>query len=231
MLGLLRKAAMTAALALALAPAAASAFYVSKVEVLEPRVSGLTITVVNRDEQLRLQNRTSKTVVVEGYDGEPYLRFLPDGTVERNTRSSATYLNEDRTGAQPVPKQARPGAKPRWRPVASGGTYAWFDHRIHLTDKREPKELRGKTAVTRVLRWRVPLTVDAQPAAARGSLYWDPSKPKAEEDSSDGFPVAAAVGIGAGAVALGAFTLALLRRRRRPPGGPGKKPEPAGEAW
>jgi hypothetical protein len=229
MLGSLRKTAVMVTMGLAIAPAPAPAFYVSKVEVIAPPEPRLTLTVLNRDERLTLQNRTGKTVVVRGYDGEPYLRFLPDGTVERNARSSATYLNEDRLGAQPVPAEARPDAKPRWVAIASGGAYAWFDHRIHLTDKREPRELRGKTDVTRVLRWRVPLTVDARPVAARGSLYWDPSKPE-RVDSSNGFPVAAAIGIGAAALALGAVGLALFRRRRRPPRGP-RQSEPAGEAW
>ena len=62
---------------------------------------------------------------------EPYLRFLADGTVERNLRSEATYLNEDRQGAVDLPAQADHEAEPEWETVADDGTYAWHDHRIH----------------------------------------------------------------------------------------------------
>ena len=37
------------------------------------------------------------TVLIRGYEGEPYLRFAPDG-VFRNEASPATYLNDDRYG-------------------------------------------------------------------------------------------------------------------------------------
>jgi hypothetical protein len=231
MLRSLRKIALLAFAALLVLPAGASAFYVSKVQRLSPSVQGLSLSVLGRDEQLRLQNRTGKTVIVEGYDQDAYLRFSPDGTVEENTRSSATYLNVDRYSAQEVPASARPDAKPRWKKIRSDGSYAWFDHRIHFTNKRVPKELRGKTTITRVLGWKVPIIVGAQRTVARGALFWDPSKPGSKDsDDSDGFPAWAFVALAAGVLLLGALAYLLGRRRGRSPGG-ADEPRQEREAW
>ena len=62
--------------------------------------------VVGGDAFLELTVDEGTEVVVPGYGGEPYVRFLADGTVERNTRSEATYLNEDRQGAVELPAGA-----------------------------------------------------------------------------------------------------------------------------
>ena len=87
-------------------------------------------------------------MIVEGYEGEPYLRFSPDGTVERNRLSTATYLNEDRAGAgitiPPEVQEADADTPPEWEEVASGGTYAWHDHRVHWMDDASPSVDRGR---------------------------------------------------------------------------------------
>src|SRR5205807_2783608 len=101
----------------------------SDVQRISPPVTGLSARVLNRDEQLELANQSGRTVVVEGYDREPYLRFEPNGTVFENERSPATYLNRDRLGLEQIPADATPGARPVWRKVATGGRYRWFDHR------------------------------------------------------------------------------------------------------
>ena len=51
----------------------------------------------------------------EGYDGEPYLRFRADGTVQENQNSPATYLNRNRYAGAEVPE-----AIARRRPPAPG---------------------------------------------------------------------------------------------------------------
>ena len=67
--------------------------YRSEVTAIEPRQTGLTVVVLDRDDRLRLTAERPTTIY--GYEGEPYLRFSRDG-VFRNARSPATYLNEAR---------------------------------------------------------------------------------------------------------------------------------------
>ncbi len=68
-----------------------------------------------------LESDGGEEVVILGYDGEPYLRFTADG-VFRNTRSPATYLNEDRFANVTVPASADPEAPPEWERVSSSQT-------------------------------------------------------------------------------------------------------------
>ena len=70
---------------------------------------GLELTVLFGDDQVRLDNRTGKTIVIKGYGGEPYLRFGPDG-IAVNVNSPAGYLNQDRYGQSIVPKSAASSA-------------------------------------------------------------------------------------------------------------------------
>ena len=84
----------------AAAPAAADAAepsdFRSEVTGIVPATDGVDAQIRGGDAFLELSVDGEVTVIVEGYDGEPYLRFQPDGVVERNRLSSATYLNDDR---------------------------------------------------------------------------------------------------------------------------------------
>ena len=86
----------------------------------------MSVTVLNFDDSLQLQNASSgHMVVVKDYDGKPYARVLADGTVEVNTNSKAYYLNEDRLGDGDGPEgpggPSRTGSSSR-APAASNGT-------------------------------------------------------------------------------------------------------------
>ena len=87
---------------------------------------GLQLKVLYGDDQVWLDNRSGKTVVIDGYSGEPYLRFGPDG-IYVNVNSPAGYLNQDRYAKSAVPKSASAKAPPevgetRRRRCAGPGT-------------------------------------------------------------------------------------------------------------
>jgi hypothetical protein len=208
--------------------ASADGRFESRVRALRPAVSGLELKVIENAKKLELSNKTGGVVIVKGYDDEPYLRFLPSGVVERNSLSPATYLNVDRFGLREPPANAKAGARPRWTKVADGGTFTWFDHRIHLTVKGVPRELRNVTRPKKVFDWVVPLTAGGQSVRALGTLSWDPTP--ASSSSDGGFPAWLAILLGALAV-LGVAALVLLRRRRGPSTADERDEKPAREAW
>jgi hypothetical protein len=141
--------------------------YRSTVTATEPAVDGLRAEVVGGDAFLELRVGDGHEVEVEGYGGEPYLRFRADGTVERNRRSEATYLNDDRQGAVDLPPQADNEADPDWERVADGGRYAWHDHRIHWMGSGAPP---GVEPGELVQDWAVPMSVDGTAVEVRGEL-------------------------------------------------------------
>jgi hypothetical protein len=206
----------------------------SSIERLRPPVEGLEMAVVGGDRFLALTNESGKVVLVEGYDDEPYLRFLAGGEVQENRRSPSKYVNDDRFGLTPVPATADSDATPAWRTVSRDGTYRWFDHRIHSMDKGIPPQVKDPEQRTKIFDWTVPMEVGGAPVAALGTLEWVP-----ESDSGGGgMSTGAIVAIVATALLLlAALTALLLRRRGRAApaaaGGPSPPPERSEEkeAW
>jgi hypothetical protein len=172
-----RLAAVAAVLALAV-PAAASAHnppsYTSRLLGLAPGVRGVSVAIVNKGNGIVLDNRTGRTVVVLGYQKEPYLRFGPDG-VYRNARSPATYLNLGLYAGGAIPPSASPTARPLWRKVAPGDSFRWHDHRIHWASPIPPPVVRrAPDKAHHVLDWRVPAILGGRPFAITGTLDYRP---------------------------------------------------------
>ena len=142
----------------------------STVRRIEPSISGVEARIVGGDSFFELRVEPGIRVIVPGYGGEPYLRFLPDGIVERNRRSPATYLNEDRYAGSEPPDDLDEDDEPKWERVASGGTYAWHDHRIHWMPPDRPPGLDPGDVIER---WEVPLTVDDVDVTVEGVLRWE----------------------------------------------------------
>ena len=220
-----RVAAAAALVALCAVPPSVAAHegnpnYRSQVRSIAPAIDGVEAQILNYDDRIELRNDGDTTVVVRGYRGEPYLRFLPDGTVEVNRRSPARYLNEDRFAAVRVPKRADPAAAPEWEVVAENGRYDWHDHRVHWMGRTLPPQVRdNEEARTKVFDWRLPLAAAGRDSTISGNLVW-------LGRDSGGFPAAAAVSL-ALAVLAGAAVVVLVRRRRR--GAPDRREEV--EAW
>jgi len=180
--------------------------YRSVIDGVVPVVHGVKIQVLNFDDRLQLDNRTGKEITVRGYQNEPYLRLLADGTVEVNHNSPAFYLNNDRTSTGKVPPNAKPGATPDWQVVDRTGSYQWHDHRIHWMSTITPKQVTDKSKRTKVFDWKVPMQVGATKTNVTGTLFWQP-KP------GGGIPTGALIGLVALAV-VGLGAVLVVRRRR-----------------
>jgi hypothetical protein len=211
-----RGAAAVAFVALcAVAPSAAAHAgnpnYRSQVRTIAPAIDGVEAQVLNYDDRIELRNEGDETVVVEGYRGEPYLRFQPNGVVEVNRRSPAGYLNADRFAKVSVPRSADPRAAPEWAVVSRNGRYDWHDHRIHWMASTPPPRVReNEERRTKVFDWKLPVAAAGRRSVISGTLVWIGK-------DSGGFPLAAALSLGA-AVFAGVGLVALVRRRRRPSG-------------
>jgi hypothetical protein len=131
----------------------------SRVTAITPPTRAVEAEIVGGNAFLRLHVRAGTTVIVQGYEDEPYLRVSADGTVAENTRSPATYLNRSLTGRVDVPASADKNAAPEWHTVGSGGSYAWHDHRVHWMASGTPPE---------PVDWHVALSVDGAPASIDG---------------------------------------------------------------
>jgi hypothetical protein len=191
--------------------------YVSTVSAVVPNVLGVNAFVLGGDDRLRISNYSGKTLVILGYEGEPYLRFERSG-VYANTRSPAAHLNRFRRPRPLAPGVADPSAPPRWRKVAPGATYEWHDHRIHWAGHQPPPGVKvHPDRIQRIFTWRVPGRADGARFAITGFLGYAPA------------PVTKTAGGGGtsawsiAAVVLGGITAALLlgvgarRARRRAP--------------
>lgn len=160
--------------------------YRSQVLAVDPPLpAGASLRVVGGDAFLELRVPRGHLVVVPDYPGgdgastRPYLRFRPDGIVQRNERSAAAVANERRYGSSG--RVPAPGAIPRWRTVARDGRYVWHDHRIHWMLPTRPRavdpdgrvDLGGAGGT-----WTIELEVDGHPATVTGELLLlDPPRP------------------------------------------------------
>lgn len=139
----------------------------------------VTVEIMGGDAYLVLRVPPGVQVEVPGYEGEPYLRVLADGTVQINERSPARWLNDARYGeGDPnveVPAGADAQAPPDWRHAADGGVYAWHDHRIHWMSPSLPRHVDPTAGTPQPVQdWEVPLLVDGVPVTVRGELVWLP---------------------------------------------------------
>lgn len=131
--------------------------YLSEVVNVEPETREIDVEIVGGDSFVRLTAERGVSVEIVGYNGEPYLRLLPDGTVEENAASPSKYINQDRYGRVEVPEGVDAAAEPDWEVVATGGSYAWHDHRTHWMNPVAPP---GRGPGDQVAEGVVPLLVN-----------------------------------------------------------------------
>lgn len=203
-------------LAAALSPATGHAHqgnpdYRSVINELQPPVEGIELEVIDYDADIRLTAPPETRIDIPGYDGEPYARILPDGTVQVNQRSRAAYLNTERYGNASVPDTVDAEAPPEWETVRNDGIFQWHDHRSHWMSPEPPERLQGVNERTKVFDYEIPIEVDGEPVMIAGTLFWVGS----ESGSKLPFIIAGIV------IILGGVAAVLVARRRREAGDPG----------
>ena len=238
-----KSAALAAVLltAAAVGPAAAhegNPDYRSEVRAVTPSTDGVTVRVLDHDDSLELTNRGDKAVLVYGYENEPYVRVLADGSVQVNEASttikaagqedaeeeddhaSAGYVLASydyahaggEEGHHDESSESKSGSGTsdavRWVTLDKTGRFAWHEDRIKWRKTAVPPQVTDRSQETKVLDWRVPIRVGTQAGAIEGTLFW-----VGEPGSTDGFPVTAVVSLAAVAL-LAAAAVVVVRRRR-----------------
>jgi hypothetical protein len=184
--------------------------FLSQINEVTPAAAGVEVEVLNRDDRLLLRNNGTGTVLVEGYDGEPYARIEPDGTVSVNTDSKAYYINQERDGEVSVPPGVDGKGEPRWKRLSRTGRFEWHDHRMHWMGESDPEAVSDKKARTKIYDWKVPIAVDGRPGTIAGTLFWTPLP-------SSGPPVGLIIAFAVLVIPLAAAVVAVRRRRAAAP--------------
>jgi hypothetical protein len=136
---------------------------------------GVDLRIVDLGNRVELRRTTAATVMVLGYEGEPYLRLDTAGVAE-NTTSPAHFLNRDRYASTDPPPTASAAAAPTWVPISSGDVVRWHDHRAHWMSSTPRADVQADPDVERVVidASRVELIIDGRPAAALVRVTWLP---------------------------------------------------------
>jgi hypothetical protein len=140
----------------------------------EPAIDGLEWRMYAGGDLIEVTNRSTRELVVLGYEGEPFLRIGPTGVFE-NLNSPATYLNAERYGDVAVPPRADPAAPAAWARVSRKPTVAWHDHRVHWMSPRLPASVRADQGREQLVsEWEVPLRDGDRDLVLSGELWWVP---------------------------------------------------------
>ena len=126
----------------------------------------VTISVVGSDTYLRVES-DGAMVEVPGYEGEPYLRIDPDGTVQINDSSMTTLLNSERYGRVDMGSFAASDV-PAWRTIGTDGVAMWHDHRSHWMSPLRPGTIDERGTVQK---FDIPIVVDGTTVTVSGALY------------------------------------------------------------
>jgi hypothetical protein len=179
--------------------------YRSNIVRISPEEPGVSLQVLDYNDELVLTNHSGHTITVLGYSNEPFMRILADGTVQVNMASPAFYLDQNFYGNVTVPASANSSFAPRWSTVDKTGTYQWHDHRIHWMSPSIPPQVKDKSKRTKIFDWRVPFKVGSSPGTVYGNLYWVGQK--------GGFPLWALISLIV-VVPSGLIATYLIQRRR-----------------
>jgi hypothetical protein len=146
--------------------------YQSEVQSVEPPTPAIEVGIIGGDSFFEMRVEPGTEALVVGYEGEDYLWFRSDGVVLENRNSPATYLNENRFGIDGVPANASADAEPNWNEVATGGYWAWHDHRAHWMQSAPPF---GLGVGDQILEAVIPIVVDGTTVEVTVISTWKPA--------------------------------------------------------
>ena len=152
---------------------------------LDSAPPGLQVSVAADGSSITLS--TTRSVVVLGYSGEPFLRYA-GGTVADNVNSLTSYSAANGVAGQ-MPRSAGRGPV-RWHRLAASPAYTWTDSRVIWSGSRLPAAVRAEPKRDHLVsRWRIPVRVDGHPTAITGRVIWTAST------ESVGLTVAVVLGV------------------------------------
>jgi len=130
--------------------------------------AGITVAILGGDSFLQVTADPGVAVSVAGYQGEPFVEYLPDGDVRENRASPSYWISQSKDGAS-LPAGVSADSPVEWVTVASDGSYAWHDHRTHLMGA--PVGAPGDV----VARGDVPFVIDGAESVVSFETTWLPA--------------------------------------------------------
>jgi hypothetical protein len=140
---------------------------IARISAIAPTKAPIEARTVDGDQALLLQVAPGHELIVLGVIREPFLRF-EDGRVDVNTQTPTAQIERVTTGASKL--SFDPESAPAWKRVATGFSYRWHEHRLHVL-----AGLGGHGDERRLGRWTIPLVLDGRPATIQGGLWFVPA--------------------------------------------------------
>lgn len=126
---------------------------------IPPPETGLVVQLLQgRAPGLFVRFDGAGTVVVDGADGEPFLRLGPNGA-EVNRRSPTWVFTAQAQGADLDGVEADASAAPEWQQASPTPSFAWLDPRALIAQVGDEAQ---------ALEWVVPVSIDGRGADIRG---------------------------------------------------------------
>jgi hypothetical protein len=145
----------------------------SRIVSVSPESPSLNTRIIEAGSRIELSYRGLGTVIVRGYQNEPYLLITPKG-VWRNKYSPATYINVSRKFVE-APSFADPKHAPVWIKIEGNPTVRWHDHRIHYMSPILPPAVQAHQGERRLVNnWQLHLDVEGKATTINGTLTWVP---------------------------------------------------------
>lgn len=154
---------------------------------------------------LRVDNRSGDDVIVDGLEGEPFLRIGPDGAFANGW--SPTFQRDGRAADVDLDPAAMAAGEPQWVPLATTTTWLWADPRAATPYEQPPPALTADNAPVVLREWSLTLRRGDEQRVVTGRTRWLPDP---EDDGGLGLS-SQVTGLG---LAVALVAVAAWRRTR-----------------